>query len=95
MDDEIFINGERYIKAPAAPKRKPAGVKGPILPGQRFVWEPYLPHAYEILTVTRIQERQDGETRIYSRGERFRPNEELWNDESRFREACERLAENG
>jgi hypothetical protein len=62
-------------------------LEGPIRVGDHFVWEPWIAHAREEITVTQVVRNTDQEVWIESanaRGERH------WNDEGRFREACER-----
>jgi hypothetical protein len=66
---------KRYILA--------SDLEGEIKPGQIFVWEPFLSHAVELTVVTRVE----GD-KVWSRpidGDR-----EVFNDESRFREAAVR-----
>lgn len=63
----------------------PQGYDGPIAVGAVFAWEPDLPHARELLIVTRI----DGDSRccvIWTKP-LTRDRAHTWNDESRFREA--------
>ena len=75
--------------------------KGPINPGDVFAWEPDLPHARELVVVTRITGPGEDQTIEHALGVAVlsggheqrvwtRPldgDEEVWNDESRFREA--------
>jgi hypothetical protein len=70
---------------------------GEIAPGEIFAWEPDLPHARELVLVTRvIGDAASGDRRIYTRGLDDRAPKALgstphvlerWNEESRFREA--------
>jgi hypothetical protein len=53
---------------------------GPIKKGMTFIWEPNRPHARELITVVRVQDRENDEAAIWT-------CEEVWNHESRFREA--------
>lgn len=65
-------------------------LQGDIEVGEVFAWEPDLPGACELVVVT---EAAGG--RVYSRRlDGVPPVLVLWNDESRFREACVRTAYN-
>lgn len=55
------------------------GYHGPIEAGMTFVWEPNKPHARKVVTVLRV-DRSHHDARIWT-------SEEVWNEESRFREA--------
>lgn len=69
------------------------GLRGKIEVGQRFVWEPGNTHAQMLIEVVDITQPEGDERRIHTRevikGEATGPK--VWNDESRFREACIRL----
>jgi hypothetical protein len=61
---------------------------GPIGPGMRFEWERDKPHARCTVTVTRVVKRPHADTQVYTQDDRFvKAPREVWNDESRFREA--------
>lgn len=67
---------------------EPTGYAGPIEPGMQFVWERDKPHARCTVTVTKVVERQFRDRQIWAYDDRFcKPPREVWNDESRFREA--------
>ena len=66
---------------------KPEGYTGPIEVGMKFIWMPET-IACEYVTVTKVVDIEWDERRIFT--EYGRMNEETWNDESRFREACVR-----
>lgn len=86
-------------RAMLRPTKRP--YKGAIGVGDVFAWEPDLPHARELCVVTRITGPLEPEAITHSRGTAvlFRGSEttiltrplgggkEVWNDESRFREA--------
>ena len=58
-------------------------LEGAIEVGEVFAWEPDKPWARELVVVTEINGDQ-----IMTRG--MHDKDEYWNDESRFREACQR-----
>lgn len=59
---------------------------GPIAVGDSFIWEPHKPHARARCTVTRVEDRgSPHQNRVWSTDA---SGLEVWNDESRFREAC-------
>lgn len=61
---------------------------GPICPGDVYAWEPELPHARELCVVIRIADRDGAEPAIFTRALHSAGlRREIWNDESRFREA--------
>lgn len=75
--------------------------KGRINPGDVFAWEPDLPHARELVVVTRISTPDNDKVIVHARGSAvisggheqriwtrsIDGDDEFWNDESRFREA--------
>lgn len=64
-------------------------LQGPIEVGQRFIWEPDIPASWALVEVTRVQTIEGDETRIWTKGlAGFHVPEQVWNEESRFREAC-------
>ena len=66
-------------------------LEGQIEIGQKFIWEPSLPHAYCRLIVTDITQDRWGDGIIWSRDLDKPDTKPNWNDESRFREACVRV----
>lgn len=71
---------------------------GPIDIGMYFIWEPDNPKAWQHVMVSRIDERPHDERAIWVVHIRTTPGlikEPVWNDESRFREACVRADERG
>lgn len=63
--------------------------QGPIAQGMRFVWMPHQPLARRCLEVTKvIPENSRHEAKIYTCEFGQKDTSEIWNDESRFREAC-------
>ena len=58
-------------------------LKGKIEIGEVFAWEPDKPHARELVIVTKMSGDQILTIGTYDK-------DEYWNDESRFREACQR-----
>lgn len=79
----------------SAPQPRPA-LEGPILPGERFIWEPDNARAWAIVEITKIACPRNDERRIYTKTLSGNgPAHETWNDESRFREACIRAPLNG
>lgn len=65
-----------------APSKRP--YSGAIKPGDVFAWEPDLPHARELLVVTRIVD-ETHRTLVWTR--HIDGDEEVYNDIDRFREA--------
>lgn len=61
------------------------GYSGEIRPNHVFAWEPDLPHARELVIVTKIT-GDDRERLIWTVP--IDGGDEVYNDESRFREAC-------
>lgn len=57
---------------------------GPIAIGDRLIWEPTSPYAYERIIIVDVRANSDGETWIQATGQRGT----FWNEESRVREAC-------
>lgn len=53
--------------------------RGEIEVGMTFIWEPNKPHARQVVKVVRIDRAHD-DARIWT-------SAEVWNEESRFREA--------
>ena len=66
-------------------------LEGQIEIGQKFIWEPNLPHAYCRLIVTDITQDRWGDGIIWSRDLDKKNSKPTWNNESRFREACVRV----
>jgi hypothetical protein len=64
-------------------------LEGPINIGDQFIWEPTKPNAYKHIIVTRITHPEGDERRIWA--QELGQDKDYWNDESRFREACERV----
>lgn len=63
-------------------------LQGPIEVGQRFIWEKDNPKARINIVVTKVVEYSNDETAIHTK--QVHGGDEVWNDESRFREACVR-----
>jgi len=72
---------------------------GPIGVGMHFIWEPDNPRAWTHVVVIRIDAVPHDERRIWTKtlnGNRFNPvDQETWNEEGRFREACVPCDERG
>jgi hypothetical protein len=63
---------------------------GPIEPGEIYAWEPDLPHARQLMLVTRVANRAPDEPAIWCApiaDGQAQHDKAVWNDESRFREA--------
>jgi hypothetical protein len=73
---------------PAVMVSGPRPLVGDIRLGEVFAWEPGLPHARELCIVSRIVTEPGRETIIWTYDMDYR--REVWNDESRFREAAVR-----
>lgn len=71
--------------APAFIIRDRRPLRGPIKPGHIFAWEPDIPHARELVVVTRVEGDSD-DARIWSRP--IDGDNEVWNTVDRFREAA-------
>lgn len=54
--------------------------QGEIEVGMTFIWEPNKPPARQVVTVIRVTDSDHDERKIWT-------SEDVWNDESRFREA--------
>lgn len=87
VDD--MIEGNQAVHKCAGDPTLP-GFQGEIEVGDRFVWEMDKPHARELIRVTKIQEVDNDERRIWSVPVATGRAGDLgiWNEESRFREAC-------
>lgn len=67
-------------------EQKGHDLQGPILVGQRFIWEPSDSHAWASIRVTRIAKDKIESEVLAGNG----AGTKCWNDEDRFREACVR-----
>ena len=82
---------DRLLSLVGYPEPKINLLEGPIEIGQKFIWEPNLPHAYCRLIVTDITQDRWGDGIIWSRDLDKPDTKPNWNNESRFREACVRV----
>lgn len=74
------------------PKIRARWLEGPILVGEEFIWEPALPNVRERVRVTRTKDLGSiHQNRIWTVSLDKPETGEVWNDESRFREACVRV----
>lgn len=89
-DDGSMKGSSQEIK----PDCQPWGFQGPIEIGDRFIWMRGTKHQ-ERVRVTQIATVRGDERRVFTARLDVPGEPVVWNDESRFREACERLSENG
>jgi hypothetical protein len=82
---------DRLRALAGGPEREIRLLEGPIEVGREFIWEPSLPDARCHVIVTRVVAMEGDETRIWAHEVGKPPGTAVWNDESRFREACVRI----
>ena len=90
VDPVLFYTSWEPFEDSCDPEPKIDLLQGLIEVGQKFIWEPNLPHAYCRLIVTGITKDRWGDGIIWSRDLDKRDAKPTWNNESRFREACVR-----